>query len=121
MLDRCVDSTALTAAISEVAVAAGLPPVLVSGLEEPARATASIEVPFSCPKGKWCTAGLVVDCPLGTYNPLEDQDFATACILVRPMRVLCVPSRVLTVCGSRGDVAVPAQLVHGSRGLDEPR
>ena len=26
-------------------------------------------------------AGLVVDCPLGTYNPLENQDFATACLL----------------------------------------
>ena len=43
--------------------------------------TVRVTVPFSCPRGKWCTAGLVVDCPLGTYNPLEDQDFATACIV----------------------------------------
>ena len=43
--------------------------------------TVRVTVPFACPKGKWCTAGLVVDCPLGTYNPLEDQDFATSCVL----------------------------------------
>ena len=76
-----VDATALTTAISEVTIAAGLPPVTVSALAAPERTTASIEVPFSCPLGKWCTAGLVVDCPLGTYNPLMDQDFATACIM----------------------------------------
>ena len=45
--------------------------------------TVTLTVPFVCPAGKWCTAGLMVDCPVGTYNPLEDQDFATACILVR--------------------------------------
>ena len=76
-----VDTTTLTAAISEVTVAAGLPPVVVSGLQPSVQATAEIEVPFACPAGKWCTAGLVVDCPLGTYNPLEDQDFATACVM----------------------------------------
>jgi len=69
-----VDAAALTQAISDVTVAAGLPPVTVTGLQEPERATAAIEVAFLCPPGKWCTAGLVVDCPLGTYNPLEDQD-----------------------------------------------
>ena len=76
-----VDATTLAASISEVTVAAGLPPVTISALQAPERATAAIEVPFACPLGKWCTAGLVVDCPLGTYNPLEDQDFATACIM----------------------------------------
>ena len=75
-----VDDAALTTTISSVAVAAGLPPVTV--LSQPA-VTGSVRVivPFSCPRGKWCTAGLVVDCPIGTYNPLEDQDFATSCIL----------------------------------------
>ena len=43
--------------------------------------TVRVTVPFPCPRGRWCTAGLVVPCPLGTYNPLEDQEFATACIL----------------------------------------
>ena len=76
-----VDASTLAATISEVTVAAGLPPVTVTALQVPERATAAIEVPFSCPLGKWCTAGLVVDCPLGSYNPLQDQDFATACVL----------------------------------------
>ena len=76
-----VDATTLAATISAVTVAAGLPPVIISALQVPERATAEIEVPFSCPRGKWCTAGLVVSCPLGTYNPLEDQDFATACVV----------------------------------------
>ena len=39
----------------------------------------SVVVPFQCPKGKWCTAGLVVDCYEGTYNPLVGQDKGTAC------------------------------------------
>lgn len=34
---------------------------------------------IECPAGKWCTAGLVVDCPLNTYNNESGQDFATAC------------------------------------------
>ena len=38
-------------------------------------------VEFECPLGKWCTAGLVVPCPLGTYNNETGQDFATACKL----------------------------------------
>ena len=33
-----------------------------------------------CPKGAWCTAGLVVECPIGSYNELEGQDYATACV-----------------------------------------
>ena len=96
-----IDATALATTMSEVTVAAGLPPVTVSALEPPARATAAIEVPFSCPRGKWCTAGLVVDCPLGTYNPLEDQDFATACVMC-PLnsytRVTNSTSRAACVC-----------------------
>ena len=31
-------------------------------------------------RGKWCTAGLIVDCTAGTYNPLEGSDIGTACI-----------------------------------------
>ena len=77
-----VDDTVLASTISAVAVAAGLPPVIVTS--HPAvTSTVRVTVPFACPRGKWCTAGLVVDCPIGTYNPLENQDFATACILVR--------------------------------------
>ena len=75
-----VDDAALTTTISIVAVAAGLPPVTVVS-QPPVMSTVRVTVPFSCPMGKWCTAGLVVDCPVGTYNPLEDQDFATACVM----------------------------------------
>ena len=75
-----VDDTALAATINTVTVAAGLPPVTVVS-QPPVTSTVRVTVPFSCPAGKWCTAGLVVDCPLGTYNPLEDQDFATACVM----------------------------------------
>jgi len=71
-----VDDTVLGLAITEVM---GAPVTVVS--EPPVVSTAEIEVPFLCPKGKWCTAGLVVDCPFGTYNPLENQDFATACVV----------------------------------------
>ena len=71
-----VDDTALATAIGTVMN------TTVAVSSQPAQTgTVQIRVPFSCPKGKWCTAGLVVDCPLGTYNPLENQDFATACIL----------------------------------------
>jgi hypothetical protein len=50
----------------------------------PQRSMVSIEATVSCPRGKWCNAGLVVDCPLNSYNPLLDQYFATACILCPP-------------------------------------
>ena len=42
--------------------------------------TVRVTIPFACPRGHWCTAGLVVPCPHNTYNPLKDQDYATACI-----------------------------------------
>ena len=45
----------------------------------PVTAVVSQTVSFVCPKGKWCTAGLVVDCPVNTYNNLTGQEFATAC------------------------------------------
>ena len=74
-----VDDTALATSIGAVMGVA----VTVSGLQQSTKSI-KIEVEFVCPKGKWCTAGLVVSCPLGTYNPLEKQDFATACILCPP-------------------------------------
>jgi hypothetical protein len=56
----------------------------LSSMSIPVPVPVPVPVPLSCPLGKWCTAGLVVDCPLGTYNPLENQDFATACIMCPP-------------------------------------
>ena len=43
-------------------------------------AQVTVTVAFSCPRGKWCTAGLVVHCPRGTYNPLDNQQYATSCV-----------------------------------------
>jgi hypothetical protein len=48
------------------------------------RGTIRYEAELNCPRGKWCTAGLIVACTRGTYNPLEDQEFATACIPCPP-------------------------------------
>lgn len=78
-----VDDAVLASTISAVAVATGLPPVTVTS--QPATtSTVRVTVSFSCPRGKWCTAGRVVDCSRGTYNPLEDQRYATACIKCPP-------------------------------------
>jgi hypothetical protein len=74
-----VNDAALAAVIS-----ATMNTTVVVTSQPPMRGTISIEVTFSCPRGKWCTAGQVVDCPLGSYNELEDQDFATACLLCPP-------------------------------------
>ena len=91
-----IDDTALATSIGAVMGA----PVTVSGLQQ-STASVKIEVEFVCPKGKWCTAGLVVNCPLGTYNPLEKQDFATACILCPPNSITLETnstSRAACVC-----------------------
>ena len=56
--------------------------VTVTVTSQPAvTTTVPVTVPFFCPRGKWCTAGLVVDCPFSTYNPLSNATFATSCIL----------------------------------------
>ena len=41
--------------------------------------TITKEVPASCPKGYWCSAGLTVACTPGSYNPLFDRNNAGAC------------------------------------------
>jgi len=74
-----VDDTALATSLGEVM---GQPVTVVS--EPLVVSTAEIEVPFSCPKGKWCTAGMVVECTFGFYNPLNDQVDARACIPCPP-------------------------------------
>ena len=73
-----VDDSALTSALS---TALGTTVTAVT-TAAPAAATVERIVDFECQPGFWCTAGLVVDCPLGSYNPLENQDFATALSLI---------------------------------------
>ena len=72
-VDASTIGTSLTAAL-------GLT-VTVTGLSAPAQTSATQTVSFMCPRGQWCTAGLVVDCPLNTYNNETGQIFATACQL----------------------------------------
>jgi hypothetical protein len=53
--------------------------ITITASSAPSKAVESMTVKFTCPKGKWCTAGLIVDCTEGTYNPLTGQDLGTAC------------------------------------------
>ena len=53
--------------------------VTVTASSPAAQATVQRTVSSICPRGKWCTAGLVVECPIGTYNNRTGQNFATAC------------------------------------------
>jgi len=71
-----VDDTSLATTIGNVT---GTTVTVVSQPVEVS--TVKVTVAFACPAGSWCTAGLVVPCPDGSYNPLEDQDFATSCVL----------------------------------------
>ena len=71
-----IDDTALATTIGNVTGTA------VTVVSQPLQTSSvRVTVVFRCPRGSWCTAGNVIPCPTGTYNPLEDQDFATACVL----------------------------------------
>ena len=72
-----VESVSNTALDGSLSAALGVPVSVVSS--PPTTATVTKTISFDCPKGKWCTAGLIVDCPLDTYNNLTRQDYATAC------------------------------------------
>lgn len=118
-----VDDTALATSFGKVM---GVPVTVIS--QPPVIGTTEIEVPFLCPKGKWCTAGLVVDCPLGTYNPLENQDFATACLLCPPNSVtseISSTSREQCVCidgyyDANSSRAIDSELLRVSTDGGEP-
>ena len=45
----------------------------------PAVDTETKEVVASCPTGYWCSAGLQIECGLGSFNDLIDQNSAGAC------------------------------------------
>ena len=71
-----IDDSSLTLTLG---VALGATITVTSTPPKQAMVTRTLSV--VCPKGKWCTAGLIVDCPLGSYNNITGQDFATACKL----------------------------------------
>ena len=73
---QTVDDTALGSSLSSA-----LGTTIAVSSTAPTQATAIATVSLVCPRGKWCTAGLVVPCPLGSYNNETGQDFATACKL----------------------------------------
>ena len=55
--------------------------------------------PTPCPpSSQWCTAGVVIDCTEGHYNPLEGQDIGTACIKCPEFSTSPVASTNLTDC-----------------------
>ena len=72
---QAVDDTSLGGALG-----ASLGVTVSVASTPPIQAQVTKNVKFVCPKGKWCTAGLIVDCTEGTYNPLTGQDLGTACL-----------------------------------------
>ena len=72
-----IDDSALATALG---TALGTGPITVSTTTAPQQTMVEHTVIFTCPKGKWCTAGLVVDCPEGTYNPHEGKENGLACL-----------------------------------------
>ena len=72
-----VSTTSDSALGSLLTLALGVPISVVSAAPVTASVTKTMQL--ECPKGRWCTAGVVVPCPLNTYNPLSGQHTATAC------------------------------------------
>ena len=56
-----IDDTVLSTTIGAVT---GTAVYVVS--QPPVSTSVTVTVPFACPRGQWCTAGLVVDCPVGS-------------------------------------------------------
>lgn len=71
-----VDDAALGASFSEV-----LSTTVAVVAEAPQVSSRILQVPLTCSKGKWCTAGVVVNCSLGSYNPLANGVDGRACHL----------------------------------------
>ena len=72
--------------------------VVVTASSAPAQATVEKTVKFTCPKGKWCTAGLIVDCTEGTYNPKTGQDLGIACLRCPEFSTSAVGSTSIDDC-----------------------
>ena len=81
-----------------IGAAMGSPPLNVSTMSIPDAITIERTVPFRCPKGAWCTAGLVVDCTENYYNPFEGQDLGTACLKCPEFSISPVRSTNVSDC-----------------------
>lgn len=80
VLVATIDDMSLGAALSHAIGSS----VTIATVGPPTRVSKEVTVAFECPKGKWCTAGLVVDCDVGTYNNKTGQTDARACKLCPP-------------------------------------
>ena len=72
--------------------------VTITASTTPTTAMQEMTVKFTCPKGKWCTAGLIVDCTVGTYNPEFGKNLGTACIRCPEFSTSPVASTSITDC-----------------------
>lgn len=90
-----VDDALLGASIG---AALGTAPLNVSTSVQPRQGSIQRTIEFRCPRGKWCTAGLIVDCTEGYYNPLEGQDTGTACIKCPEYSTSPIASTNVTDC-----------------------
>lgn len=89
-----IDDAVLGASLG---AALGLPSLNVTTTAAAQTASVNRQVQFECPAGKWCTAGLVVDCPINTFNNETGKDSALACTRCPPN------SRTLTLSATSID------------------
>ena len=70
---------ALAARLSITAIALASTPVVTTSQITTAR-TVTLESQRICPRGHWCTAGLLVECARGYFNPHTGNDSQVACL-----------------------------------------
>ena len=70
-------SDSLTSVLGSVAVISSVQQVVRN---ETIRRNQTVELQLDCPVGHWCTAGLVVECEFGFYNPTRNANNQTACL-----------------------------------------
>jgi hypothetical protein len=70
-------SDSLTSVLGSVAVISSVQQVVRN---ETIRRNQTLELQLDCPVGHWCTAGLVVECEFGFYNPTRNANNQTACL-----------------------------------------
>jgi hypothetical protein len=80
-------------AVLAMAIGATMNTTVVVTSEPPVRGSIPITVPFSCPKGKWCTAGVVVDSRLARTTRSRTRTWPLLASCVRSTRSRCVRRR----------------------------
>jgi hypothetical protein len=62
-----------------------------------------VTIETTCSKGRWCTAGEIIDCTPGTYNDLTGQTDARACQPCPPYSSSPAASTDVTDCACQAD------------------